>query len=112
MHVAAAVAIHDQLKPALQRLYAKLNAQAKEWDAVIKIGRTHLMDATPIRVGQVFSGYASQIEHAMARVDRALESLSELAIGGTAVGTGINTHVKFGGIRGPRADGQNSGKFQ
>ena len=98
IHVAAAVAMQVQLRPALKRLHQILDSQAKKWDEIIKIGRTHLMDATPIRVGQVFSGYASQIEHAIGRVDRALAALRELAIGGTAVGTGINTHVKFGAM--------------
>ena len=96
MHVAAAVALQNQLKPALERLGTTLSRQALEWDDIIKIGRTHLMDATPIRIGQVFSGYASQIDHAIERVERAIAGLSELAIGGTAVGTGINTHLEFG----------------
>ncbi len=98
MHVAAAVAIHKTLRPALQRLHVILDQHARGWDAIVKIGRTHLMDATPIRVGQVFSGYASQIRHAIERVDRAVWSLGELAIGGTAVGTGINTHIEFGAL--------------
>jgi fumarate hydratase class II len=96
MHVAAAVALHSQLKPALSKLHATLSSHARQWDSIVKIGRTHLMDATPIRVGQVFSGYASQVQFALARVDRAVEALGELAIGGTAVGTGINTHLEFG----------------
>ena len=96
MHVAAAVAMAKQLKPALGRLHEALDRRAREWDDLIKIGRTHLMDATPIRVGQVFSGYAAQIQHAVRRTDDAIKTLSELAIGGTAVGTGINTHVQFG----------------
>src|SRR5437867_9453968 len=96
MHVAAAVAMAKELKPALQKLHAALDRRAREWDAIVKIGRTHLMDATPIRVGQVFSGYASQVAHAMERADRAVHVLGELAIGGTAVGTGINTHPEFG----------------
>lgn len=96
MHIAAAVAIEKKLKPALQRMNITLSKQASDWDSMIKIGRTHLMDATPIRVGQVFSGYASQAEHAIERADRAVQELGELAIGGTAVGTGINTHVEFG----------------
>ena len=96
MHVAAAVALWRDLKPAMQKLHAILDKQAKEWDSVIKIGRTHLMDATPIRMGQVFSGYASQVGHGIGRVDHAVLNLSELAIGGTAVGTGINTHAEFG----------------
>ncbi len=95
MHVAAAVAIEKQLKPALRKLYNTLHQHAQDWDNIIKIGRTHLMDATPIRVGQVFSGYASQVEHALDRADRAVAGLGELAIGGTAVGTGINTHIEF-----------------
>jgi len=96
MHVAAAVGIQRDLLPALTKLHAILDKQAKAWDHVIKIGRTHLMDATPIRMGQVFSGYASQVEHAIARAKLALDTLAELAIGGTAVGTGINTHIEFG----------------
>ena len=96
MHVAAAVAISRDLVPALEKLQKRLARQAKDWDAVVKIGRTHLMDATPIRMGQVFSGYASQAEHAVERAQRAVTALGELAIGGTAVGTGINTHVEFG----------------
>ncbi len=96
MHVAAAVAMSKRLRPALAGLQAALADRALTWDDVIKIGRTHLMDATPIRVGQVFSGYASQVEHALDRVDAAIRELGELAIGGTAVGTGINTHPQFG----------------
>ncbi len=96
MHVAAAVAIDTRLKPELNKLYNTLDQLSKRWDTVVKIGRTHLMDATPIRMGQVFGGYASQIEHAVDRADRAVYALGELAIGGTAVGTGINTHTDFG----------------
>ena len=96
IHVAAAIAMARELKPALQKLHAALDRQAREWDGIIKIGRTHLMDATPIRVGQVFSGYASQVAHSIERIERALHTLGELAIGGTAVGTGINTHIEFG----------------
>jgi fumarate hydratase class II len=96
MHVAAAVAISKELEPALARLEKALTEKSKAWDKITKIGRTHLMDATPIRVGQVFGGYAAQIKKARKRCAIALEALSELAIGGTAVGTGINTHPKFG----------------
>ncbi|MCE9590620.1 MAG: class II fumarate hydratase [Planctomycetes bacterium] len=96
MHVAAAVAMEKQLKPALEKLHNTLAKQAKDWDDVIKIGRTHLMDATPIRMGQVFSGYAEQAGLAVGRTNKAVHALSELAIGGTAVGTGINAHVEFG----------------
>jgi len=96
MHIAAAVAIANDLIPALQNLHRMLDKQARDWDNINKIGRTHLMDATPIRVGQVFSGYASQVGHAIDRARAAVAALSELAIGGTAVGTGINTHIEFG----------------
>ncbi len=96
MHVAAAVAMNQQLKPALEKPHNILSRHARDWDDVIKIGRTHLMDATPIRMGQVFSGYAEQAALAVGRVNKAIHALCELAIGGTAVGTGINTHVEFG----------------
>ncbi len=95
MHIAAAVAITEQLLPAVTRLAKELDAKAALWDEVVKIGRTHLQDATPIRLGQEFSGYASQMHHAEERLHRALHTLGELAIGGTAVGTGINTHPRF-----------------
>ncbi|RMH28542.1 MAG: class II fumarate hydratase [Planctomycetota bacterium] len=95
MHVAAAVAIHEKLLPAVRALAEELEAKASAWDDVIKIGRTHLADATPIRLGQEFSGYASQMRHAEDRLHRATAALAELAIGGTAVGTGINTHPRF-----------------
>jgi fumarate hydratase class II len=96
MHIAAAVAIKNDLLPAVQAMAAQLDSQAKAWDRIVKIGRTHLQDATPIRLGQEFSGYASQVHHAEERLHRALHSLGELAIGGTAVGTGINCHEEFG----------------
>ncbi|MEM1330010.1 MAG: class II fumarate hydratase [Planctomycetota bacterium] len=98
MHVAAAVAIKESLLPALDRLHKALVAKAEAWDKVVKIGRTHLQDATPIRLGQEFSGYAAQMEHAEDRLHRALHVLGELSIGGTAVGTGINTHKDFGSM--------------
>ena len=98
MHIAASVAIRRDLIPALQRLDNDLAAKAKQWDKIVKIGRTHLMDATPIRVGQVFSGYAAQAHYGVVRAGRALKRLEEnMPIGGTAVGTGINTHSKFAG---------------
>jgi fumarate hydratase class II len=96
LHVAAVTEIERDLLPALEHLRKALEEKAKAWDHVIKTGRTHLMDATPIRLGQEFSGYASQIEHSIARVRAVLPDLRELAIGGTAVGTGINTHPEFG----------------
>jgi fumarate hydratase class II len=96
LHVSAAIEIERELLPALERLRAVLFAKAQEFDPVLKTGRTHLMDATPIRLGQEFSGYASQIEHSIARVRATLPDLCELAVGGTAVGTGLNTHPEFG----------------
>ena len=97
MQVAGAVAIHEQLVPALKRLHRALDAKAKAWDKHVKIGRTHLMDATPIRVGQEFGGYAAAIAYAVARAELARDVLARnLPIGGTAVGTGINANPKFG----------------
>jgi fumarate hydratase class II len=96
MHIAATIDISRDLIPALQRLHKDLAAKATAWDKIVKIGRTHLMDATPIRVGQVFSGYAAQAEYSVIRASRALKRLEEnMPIGGTAVGTGINTHPHF-----------------
>ncbi|HEY6866346.1 MAG TPA: class II fumarate hydratase [Candidatus Eisenbacteria bacterium] len=96
LHVSAVIAIERDLLPALATLWTALDRKAKELDGVIKTGRTHLMDATPIRMGQEFSGYASQVEHGIARLMSVLPDLKELAIGGTAVGTGLNTHPEFG----------------
>jgi fumarate hydratase class II len=98
MHIAAAKAIQEELLPALEVIEKELSKKAKAWDSVVKIGRTHLQDATPIRLGQEFSGYAAQMNHAKERLHRALHVLGELAIGGTAVGTGINTHKDFGSM--------------
>ena len=98
IHVSAILAINDLLLPSLRNLEKALSAKAREFDKIVKIGRTHLQDATPIRLGQEFSGYASMIKHGIKRVEHAREELSELAIGGTAVGTGINTHPKFAGL--------------
>ena len=95
MHVAAVLAIERDLIPALQYLHDALHAKAQAFDDVIKTGRTHLMDAVPIRLGQEFGGYASMIEHAIERIDAVLPHMRELAIGGTAVGTGLNTHAEF-----------------
>ena len=96
-HVAATEAAASDLIPALKVLQESLERKAKEWHEVVKSGRTHLMDATPVTLGQEFSGYARQIELGVARVEGTLERLGELAIGGTAVGTGINTPAEFGG---------------
>ena len=96
-HVAATEAAANDLIPALKVLQESLEKKAKAWHEVVKSGRTHLMDATPVTLGQEFSGYARQIELGIARVEGTLERLGELAIGGTAVGTGINTPAEFGG---------------
>lgn len=97
LHVSVAVAIATQLKPSLEKLADALGAKAKEFADIVKIGRTHLMDATPLTLGQEFSGYEAQVRKGIRRCDKALEALSELAIGGTAVGTGINCHPEFAG---------------
>jgi len=95
LHVAARQSIHELLQPALQRLHECLARKARAFDDVIKIGRTHLMDATPVRLGQEFAGYARQIELGIERVEKATDELAELALGGTAVGTGLNRHSDF-----------------
>jgi fumarate hydratase class II len=96
LHVAALTAIEEDLLPSLEHLREALRAKAEEFDGIPKAGRTHLQDATPIRLGQEFGGYAAQVDHGMRRMLGTRESLRELAIGGTAVGTGINTHPEFG----------------
>ena len=96
MHVSSLEAIEKDLIPSLEYLRDALSRKAKQFDHIVKIGRTHLMDATPIRLGQEFSGYASMIDHGISRLKGVRNDLSELAIGGTAVGTGINTHKDFG----------------
>ncbi|MBX3560285.1 MAG: class II fumarate hydratase [Sphingomonas sp.] len=96
MHVAAARAVHQRLLPALRVIHRKLKEQAEGWDRIVKIGRTHLQDATPLTLGQEFSGYAHQVEMGIARVEAVLPRLHELAQGGTAVGTGLNAPKGFG----------------
>jgi len=96
IHVAAAEALHHDLGPALDHLARILKKKAADFDSIVKIGRTHLQDATPVRLGQEFGGYARQAELACVRVVKAMDALRELPIGGTAVGTGINTHPDFG----------------
>ena len=95
IHIAAYQAVDEVLLPGLRTLEASLAAKAEEFKDVVKSGRTHLMDATPITLGQEFSGYASQITHGIARVEATLPHLAELPLGGTAVGTGINTPAGF-----------------
>ncbi|MCC9607530.1 class II fumarate hydratase [Blastopirellula sp. JC732] len=95
IHVAVAMQIENNLLPALERLHESLAKKAMEWDKIIKIGRTHLMDATPLRLGQEFGGFARQIELSIERARVAQDAVLELPVGGTAVGTGINTHPEF-----------------
>ena len=95
IHVAVAETLRDRLVPALVNLQGALDAKAQEFWPILKIGRTHLMDATPIRLGQEFSGYAAQARRAVLRSQSAIEALEELPLGGTAVGTGLNTHPQF-----------------
>ncbi|MBP8295319.1 MAG: class II fumarate hydratase [Burkholderiales bacterium] len=96
MHVAAAIALRDRLVPAVRALRATLAAKAAGFAGIVKIGRTHLQDATPLTLEQEFSGYVAQLDHGIAHVEAALPHVCELAIGGTAVGTGLNTHPEFG----------------
>ncbi len=95
MHVAAVIALERDLEPAVRKLRGTLAKKAAAFAKIVKIGRTHLQDATPITLGQEFSGYVSQLDHGLAHVDAALPHLCELALGGTAVGTGLNTHPEF-----------------
>jgi fumarate hydratase class II len=95
MHIAATMEITQKLLPALRSLHAVFEEKVKAFDHIIKIGRTHLQDATPLTLGQEFSGYAAQLEYGIARVEAALPRLKLLAQGGTAVGTGLNTKVGF-----------------
>ncbi len=97
IHVATAESLKNHLLPALERLEIALRAKSSEFWDIIKIGRTHLMDATPVRLGQEFSGYAKQAEYARLRVGNAIAAIEELALGGTAVGTGLNAHPEFAG---------------
>ncbi len=96
IHVAVAVSIQASLIPALQRLQKALADKAQAWDHVMKIGRTHLMDATPLRLGQEIGGFARQLELSVQRAETARDAVLELPVGGTAVGSGINTHPEFG----------------
>jgi fumarate hydratase class II len=95
LHVAAAAALQDDLVPQLRRLAEALESKAHRFDRIVKIGRTHLQDATPVRLGQELMGYTWQVRHARTRAEQARDALLELALGGTAVGTGLNTHPDF-----------------
>ncbi|MFP4098439.1 MAG: class II fumarate hydratase [Alphaproteobacteria bacterium] len=95
MHIAAVEEVYHELLPALNSLYQSLNEKAKEFETIVKIGRTHLQDATPLTLGQTFSGYAKQVELGIERINSCMPRLKQLAQGGTAVGTGINTKAGF-----------------
>lgn len=95
MHVAAVQAVYDRLVPALKTLRATLSSKVEAFSGIVKIGRTHLQDATPLTLGQEFSGYVSQLDHGLTHLESAASHLLELALGGTAVGTGLNTHPEF-----------------
>ena len=97
MHIAAVTELHERLLPALDELEQTLHAKSREFDAIVKIGRTHLMDAVPLTLGQEFSGYVTQVRRAGQRIRATLPGLLELALGATAVGTGLNSHPRFAG---------------
>ena len=97
IHVSCRAAIRDELVPALGALRGTLSEKAREFDGIVKSGRTHLMDATPVRLGQEFGGYARQVARGIERVERAGAEMAEVALGGTATGSGINTHPEFAG---------------
>lgn len=96
MHIAAAIEMHNKLLPALKKLQATFLLKEKEFAGIVKIGRTHLQDATPLMLSQEFSGYVSLLERSIQRIESSLDGLYDLAIGGTAVGTGLNCHPEFG----------------
>jgi len=108
MHIAAAEQLVHHLLPAVKKLREALHEKEKAYSGIVKIGRTHLMDATPLTLGQEFSGYVAQLDHACTRIEQTLEGLFELALGGTAVGTGLNTHPEFA-ERGARTIAQLTG---
>jgi fumarate hydratase class II len=95
IHLSALISVKEDLLPALEKLQGVLEDKAQEFDDVVKTGRTHLQDATPVRLGQEFEGYAGQVQRGIERVKKAQEDLTEVALGGTAVGTGVNTHPEF-----------------
>ena len=95
MHIAVAEQVHHHLLPAMKKMKEALEKKEKEFSDIVKIGRTHMMDATPLTLGQEFSGYVTQMKKGIARVESAVKNIYPLALGGTAVGTGLNTHVDF-----------------
>lgn len=95
MHIAVAERVHNRLLPMLEKIYKALEKKSQEFSSIVKIGRTHLMDATPLTLGQEFSGYTTQMKNSIQRIKNTLPHLHELALGGTAVGTGLNTHIDF-----------------
>ena len=95
MHLAALIAVHQELVPALGELEKELENKSEEFWPIVKTGRTHLQDATPIRLGQEFLGFAGQVKYSLQRLSRLQDALAEVALGGTAVGTGVNTHPEF-----------------
>ncbi len=95
MHIAAVIAVEDSLLPELKKLKTAFEDKQKEFEDIVKIGRTHLQDAVPLTLGQEFSGYVCQLDDAIKRIEKTLPELRELALGGTAVGTGLNTHPQF-----------------
>src|ERR671911_1519762 len=95
VHLAALAELQNELMPALDQLAASLEAKAKQFDDVVKSGRTHLMDAVPVTLGQEFAGYATQVRQGIARVRDAIPRLGQIPLGGTATGTGLNTHLEF-----------------
>lgn len=95
MHIAVAERVHSRLIPMLEKMHKALDSKSNEFKDIVKIGRTHLMDATPLTLGQEFSGYATQLKNSIQRIKNTLAHLHELALGGTAVGTGLNTHIQF-----------------
>jgi fumarate hydratase, class II len=112
IHIACSMAIEEDLKPALAALRTSLAAKSREFMPIVKTGRTHIQDATPIRLGQEFQGYAGQVEEGGRRADQALADLREVALGGTAVGTGINAHPQFAARVCKRLDAMTGLKFR
>ena len=112
MHVAAVEEIQDNLLPAIATLRATLDEKANAYDDVVMVGRTHLQDATPVRLSQVISGWVAQLDHAVAGIERALPGIYNLAIGGTAVGTGLNSHARFGDVVAAKLEAETGKPFR